>query len=352
MWWQYLVIFGFAWIISWCSGLLLRKIALKFGITDKPDNQLKTHRFPTPYLGGVAIWLGFTSVLLVVRLLTHFPSGTLHNLRGIIIGGSLIMLLGLLDDLKTFSYRIKFFWQLVIAGIAVFYDLRIMFIQPAYLGVIFTFIWIIGIINAFNIIDIMDGLASGVTFFACLAFLLIALPTEQIYVNFGAAALAGAVLGFWLHNYPPARMFMGDAGSLFLGFNLAVLAIGESYTHTNALALYAPILILGIPIFDTIFVMWQRTSQGKSPFLGSKDHFPLRLQSAGWSKKKILSWIYLTSLSLAICAFVVTQVKPKVSLGIYTIVGVLAIILAWKLSKIKPESPISHKTFSQTRQSA
>lgn len=345
MWWQYLIVLGCAGIIAWGLVPLLQRVALRFGITDKPDKILKTHLQPVPYLGGVAIWAGFTFVLLAVRLITHFPTGTLHNLRGIVIGGTLIMLVGLIDDLRPLSYQIKFCWQLVVAGILVFYDIKIMFIKPDYMGILLTFIWVVGIINAFNIIDIMDGLAGGVAFFACLAFLFIALPTEQIYVNFGAAALAGAVAGFLWYNFPlarsrsgsgRARIFMGDAGSLFLGFNLAALSIGESYTHINSIALYAPVLILGIPIFDTIFVSWQRVRQGKSIFLGSKDHFPLRLEAAGWTRKKVVGWIYVAALSLAICAFMVTQVAFRGALIIYGVVGIFALIAAWKLDRMKP----------------
>jgi UDP-GlcNAc:undecaprenyl-phosphate GlcNAc-1-phosphate transferase len=183
----------------------------------------------------------------------------------------------------------------------------------------------------------MDGLSSGVAVVACLGFFFVALPTEQIYVNFASCILAGACLGFLRYNWPPAKIFMGDAGSLFVGFILAAVALGENYTTVNNLALFTPILILGVPIFDTLLVMAFRMQKGKSIFLGSKDHFALRLEAMGYKRKSIILIAYLISVILSMAAFIITIVKFNNAIMVYLAVGLLAFLFAVKLSFVKVE---------------
>ena len=288
-------------------------------------------------MGGVAIWLSFVVILLLVRFLTHFQTGTLTNLRGLFFGGTVIMIVGLLDDIKGFNYRLKFFGQLAATLILMVFDIRIKFIDSYIVSFILTLFWVIGITNALNIIDIMDGLSSGVAVVACLGFFFVALPTEQIYVNFASCILAGSCLGFLRYNWPPAKIFMGDAGSLFVGFILAAVALGENYTTVNNLALFTPILILGVPIFDTLLVMAFRMQKGKSIFLGSKDHFALRLEAMGYKRKTIILIAYLISVILSMAAFIITIVKFNNAIMVYLSVGLLAFIFAVKLSFVKVE---------------
>src|SRR5262249_52823203 len=156
---------------------------------------------------------------------------------------------------------------------AIVFGMRIRFINPDWLAAAITVVWIVGITNAFNLIDIMDGLASGTAIVATLAFLLIALPTEEIYVNVAAASICGAALGFFPYNISTRmRIFMGDCGSLLLGFVCSVLALGTSYSKTSQWAIFAPLLILCLPIFETGLLFLTRVQKGISPFLGSKDH--------------------------------------------------------------------------------
>ena len=173
---------------------VMRKIALKFNILDHPHSDVKTHKQPTPYLGGIAVALAMATALVYMRAETKFPTGTLRSLRGIILGGILILLLGLMDDMKHkgLGYRFKFMVQIAAALCLVSFDIRIHFIHPSWMADLLTITWVVGITNALNIIDIMDGLASGIAVIACLAFLFISLPSEQIYVNFASAAMAGA----------------------------------------------------------------------------------------------------------------------------------------------------------------
>jgi len=331
----YLYSFLISFIVAIVTTPILILIAKKYDIIDHPKTPVKTHKTATPYLGGLAIFLGFVTSLFIIRHITNFPTGTLRSLRGIIIGATFIIIVGLIDDLKTIGFKAKFLWQIVVAIILINFDIRIKFIQPQYLADILTILWVVGIINAINIIDIMNGLATGISFIAAMTFLFIAFPTEEIYVNLAAVALAGGIFGFIRYNFPNAKIFMGDTGSMFLGFVLAALSLGTSYTKINNIALYSPILILGIPIFDTFYVMYLRFRKGKSPFLGSKDHFALRLEASGLTRKNVVIFIWLIAVILSFAAFVISRVQLLVAIIIYTIILALAIFGGWKLSKIK-----------------
>lgn len=334
----YLIVFLCAFIITLLTTPLMRIIALKCNILDHPHSSVKTHDQPVPYLGGIAIWLGFMFSLVMIRIITNFPSGTLHNLRGILLGGLCIVLLGIIDDLnpKGIDFKKKFVFQFIAALILIYFGIHIKFVHPNYISIILTIIWVIGISNAFNIVDIMDGLSSSLAVISAGAFLIIALPTEQFYVNFAAAALAGACLGFIPFNMSKSRrIFMGDTGSLFIGFVLASLSLGTSYTQVNDVGLFAPILILGIPIYDTMLVMFYRIIQNKSPFLGSKDHFALRLEAMGFTRKQILTIACVASIVLAIIAFVSTRVELVWALLLYILVGAELIFAGFWFYRVK-----------------
>jgi len=329
--------FFFAVALAYAFTPLFRKIALKVGILDHPVPNIKIHPKPVPYLGGLAIWLAFIFTLMGVRLLTHFPTGTLRNLRGIFYGGTLIMFLGLIDDIWRLDYRVKFFGQFIASIILILYNIRIEFIPNLPLSIFLTIFWVVGITNAINIIDIMDGLAAGVAVIAGLAFSFIALPTEKIYVNFASLALAGSCLGFLRYNWQPARIFMGDSGSLFIGFILAAISLGESYTTINNIGLFAPLLVLGIPIYDTLMVIFFRMLKGKSIFAGSRDHFSFKLEAMGYERKKVVLINYYLSASLGFTAFLITIVKLEFAVIIYAAIIAFAILYATRLVYVKVE---------------
>ncbi|MBA7465690.1 putative undecaprenyl-phosphate N-acetylglucosaminyl 1-phosphate transferase [subsurface metagenome] len=333
----YVVAFFFALALAYVLTPLLRKPSLKFEILDHPVPDIKIHLKPVPYLGGLAIWLAFIVTLLGVRLLTSFPTGTLHNLRGIFYGGTLIMVLGLIDDIWKLDYRVKLFGQFIASIILILYNIRIEFISSLPLSIFLTIFWVVGITNAVNIIDIMDGLAAGVVVIAGLAFFFIALPTEKIYVNFAALALAGSCLGFLRYNWRPAKIFMGDSGSLFIGFILAAISLGESYTTINNIGLFAPFLVLGIPIYDTLLVIFFRILKGKSIFAGSRDHFAFRLEAMGYNRKKVVLINYYLTAILGLAAFLITTVKFELAVIIYAAIIAFAILYATRLIYVKVE---------------
>lgn len=334
----YFECFTIALAVAALATPLWRRVAMTFGILDHPLSDVKTHKQPTPYLGGLAVALGMVLALTFARAGTRFPTGTLRALRGMMLGGSLVLLLGLIDDvkLKGLGYRFKFIGQIAAALCLVAFDIRIHFIHPDWVGGLLTVVWVVGITNAVNIIDIMDGLAGGTAVIASLGFLFISLPSEQIYVNFAAAALAGALLGFMPYNFSKRlKIFLGDTGSLFTGFVLAALSLGTAYTHVNNVGVFAPILILGVPIYDTILVTILRLQKGMSPFLGSLDHYALRLERHGFYREEILVLTYAVNLLLTFAAYEVTLVHFQSAMMIYGVVGVFACAIGVWLAKIR-----------------
>ena len=329
-----------ALILSALLTPLMRRLAIGLQILDRPITEVKTHRQPIPYLGGVAVLIALAAALVTARLTTSFPSGTLRALRGIFFGGAIITLLGLVDDItpRGLGYRFKFVVQAAAAYCLVAFDIRLQFIQPDWFAELLTIVWVVGVMNSINIIDIMDGLASGIGVIASLGFLFISLPSEEIYVNVTAAALAGALMGFIPYNLSKRlKIFLGDTGSLLTGFVLAALSLGTAYTRVNNVAVFAPILILGLPLYDTFLVIYLRFHRGQSPFLGSHDHFALRLERYGFFREEILIMSYAMSLLLSYAAFQVTSVPTFYSIIIYIVVGAFALGLGTWLARIPIE---------------
>lgn len=327
-----------SFIISLLLTPVFRKIAITFRILDCPYSEIKTHRAPTPYLGGIAVWLGWVLSLTIMRFITDFPTGTLHSLRGMLWGSAIILGLGLIDDVlpKGLGFQKKFIIQTAAALGLFMFDIRLHFVNPYFMAIALSVIWVVGITNAFNIIDIMDGLSGGIAVLASLAFLFIALPSEQVYVNFSAAALAGGCLGFLPYNLSKSKkIFLGDTGSLTIGFILASISMGTSYTKANNIALFAPILILAIPLYDTALVMYMRWKKGMSPFLGSKDHFALRMEKIGLSRKRILIITYIFSAALSFGAFLLTRLPFAGATALSLFILILALFISHKLGKVK-----------------
>lgn len=335
----FLITFFSAFFLALALTPVFRYIAVKFDIYDRPVTEVKTHKVSTPYLGGLAIWSGWLVSLLIIRFITHFPTGTLNSIRSLFIGSFLLLLLGLFDDIKKggLGFKFKFFIQAVACFVVVvLFDIRINFIENYFLSVIISILWIIGLSNAFNIIDIMDGLSCGIAAVASLFFFFIALPSEMIYVNFCSIALFGGCLGFIPYNLSKnKKIFMGDTGSLSIGFILATIAMGTSYTKINPIGIFAPLLILAVPLYETLFVSIMRIKKGKNPFLGSKDHFPLRLEKIGYTRKQILLFVYALCFVLGITAYLTVILSQGLALMLFCLILLFLIFFAVKLSRIK-----------------
>jgi len=243
----YALTFSMSLILSLIFVPLIRFLSVKFEFYDKP-NEIKTHKGHIPVFGGLGVFLAFSISLIVMRLSTSFPTGTLRDLRYILIGAFLMLMLGIVDDIKKpkgLSVEFKFIFQFIIAIFMVISGFQIRFISPEHLSCILSVLWIVGITNAFNIIDIMDGLSSSQIIAAGLAFWFISLPSEHVYVNLMAAAISGAAAGFFPYNMSSRlKIFMGDSGSLFCGFIMAVLSLGSEYSRNNALGFMLQFLYL------------------------------------------------------------------------------------------------------------
>jgi UDP-GlcNAc:undecaprenyl-phosphate GlcNAc-1-phosphate transferase len=335
----YIIAFFMALLISVVATLTCRVVAIKLNIFDTPTSDIKTHKISTPYLGGVAVAAGWIISLLFIRGVTNFPTMTLRNLRAVICGALMLLGLGLIDDIKFkgLGFKLKLVIQFLAAYIVVFlFDIRINFIPLYWISCFISIIWIIGITNAFNIIDIMDGLSSGIALIASLAFLFISLPTKMIYVNFCAVALAGAILGFLPFNLSKSKkIFMGDAGSLFIGFVMASLSVGTSYTFVSEIGLFVPLLILAIPIYETVLVSFFRIKKSKLPFLGSKDHYALRLEKMGFSRKKILLATYTACIIFSLCAYLFTKLSIVYAMLLFISVIICMWVISIKLASVR-----------------
>lgn len=291
-----ILLYFFSFVISFTLSIYLtpvmRRAALQFGIVDNPDGKLKRHKEPIPYLGGIAIYLSF---LLALAFSFKFDQEVL----GLLLGGTIVLLLGLIDDLGFLKPWVKIAGQMVAVLVLVRSGIFIKLIfLPTYVSIPLTFLWLVGMANAFNIIDVMDGLSAGVAFFASLAFFLVALINGRIMIAIVAITLAGSLLGFLRYNFTPAKIYMGDAGSMFLGLMIGALAMIGSYTEKNVLGFLAPVVILSIPIFDTLLVMFIRWRKKISIFLGSPDHYALRLRAAGLSARGVTWLSYGTAVVL------------------------------------------------------
>jgi UDP-GlcNAc:undecaprenyl-phosphate GlcNAc-1-phosphate transferase len=206
---------------------------------------------------------------------------------------------------------------------------------PLYVRIPLTFLWLVAMINAFNIIDVMDGLSAGVAFFAAIAFFSVSLLNGRITIAIVAITLAGSLLGFLRYNFTPARIYLGDTGSMFLGFMIGALAINGSYTEKDVLGFLAPAVILGIPIFDTFQVMVARWRKGIPFYRGSPDHYALRLRAAGLSVKKVVWLSYVVAVILGGLGILMMNLASLYQVlgvaGIMALAGTISLILLQRI---------------------
>lgn len=316
---------------------LLRKRLGKYFL-DVPCG-IKKHADAVPAVGGWAVMLGLSASLVFVRLTTDFPSGTLHSLRGILIGGAIIFALGVLDDFKKpkgLSVPVKLAVQSLAALALMCYGVHISLFDCPQISYPLTFLWVLGVTNAFNLLDISDGLCVSQAAVCALGLWVIALPSEFIYVNFGACALLGACAGFWPYNHSSrVKTFLGDGGSTLLGFIIAALSMGTGYSSHSNLGFLAPLLILAVPLFDTGFVCLMRVLKGKNPLRGSNDHAALRLMKTGLSRNETLLLFTGAAVFFNILAFAVTQTGAQAAATVYFLSAALLGGAAVFLSRVR-----------------
>jgi len=303
-----------------------RRLASRFNLLDRPNGR-KAHNDSRPLLGGLAIYLAFILTLgiqlggfylfkdtaffantfpLLVRQ-ADLLANVLPQMLAILGGATLMLVLGLLDDCRRegISYKIKFAVQFLAAGLLVLVGIQTTFMPTHFLNILVTVLWIVGITNAFNLLDNMDGLSAGVALIATLLLIVITGIQSQFFSAMILCILAGAVLGFLRYNFHPARIFMGDAGSLFIGFVLASLTITTSYVvpqSASLLPVLIPVLVLSIPIFDTLSVVLIRLREKRPVFLGDRRHFSHRLVKVGMTPRGAVIFIYLIAATIGVAA--------------------------------------------------
>lgn len=286
---------------------LIRRLANALGIVDRPDER-KLHVSPVPLLGGLAIYTGVVAAIFVGNIQPH-----LKELGGVLLGGTLVTSIGLWDDRYGMQPLIKLA-GLVVGGLVLIFvaGIEATLLPSEWLNVALTLFWVVGIANAINFLDNMDGLAAGFVSVAGGFFLVLAALENLSLVSALAAATVGASLGFLYHNFQPASLFMGDAGSLLLGYLLAVLGIKLEFPgRPLEVTWMIPIIVLGLPIFDTTLVVISRLRRGQPFYLGGKDHTSHRLVSRmGMSQTRAVVTLYYVANILGLTALVVREATP------------------------------------------
>lgn len=296
-----------------------KRWAEKVGAIDIPKDNRRIHKKPTPLLGGLAIYFAC-----LIGIIIFVPLN--EKVSGILAGATVIVVCGYFDDIKSLSPKTKFAMQIIAAAIAIYFGVRIdrvtnplfflthnKWIELGILAYPITALWIVGLTNAFNLIDGLDGLAAGVSVISSVTLLVAAilLGSEQLYIPIITAILAGSTLGFLPYNFNPAKIFMGDTGSMFLGYMLSVISVAGVLKSATALAILVPIFAMGLPIFDTLFAMIRRAANGKSMVEADKGHLHHRLLAKGYSQKQAVLTLYSISAILGVGAVAIIETKLK-----------------------------------------
>lgn len=325
--------FFLAFLLALAGTPMAREAAQRFGVVDAPDGRLKSQRRPVAYLGGLAV---FASFLLSLGMIYEFD----HELLALLLASTIVATIGLIDDFGVLTPRSKLLGQLV----AVFVLLRsgvvvdLVFL-PEWLRWAVTVVWLVGLANAFNLIDIMDGLAGGIGLIAATFLLAIGLSNGRVVVAAFTVALIGALLGFLRFNFPPATIYLGDCGSLFLGLTLGSLAMVMSYTAHNPLGFLAPLFILAVPLVDTAYVTLLRLRAGRKIYHGSPDHFPLRLRRRlGGHTHRTVVVIYVAATVLGAIGLVIPALDVTSTLIVSGVVGALVLFVLIWLTRVPMET--------------
>ncbi len=317
-----------AFILALAFTPLMRRLALRFGILDHPD-QRKNHGQAMPLLGGAAVYLAFW---LIAGAVIFYWQGS-ERFWGLFLGSSLILALGLIDDIRGLSYRIKLAGQFAAALILLAFNIKIEFITFPFQDMVFlgifvvplTLIWVVGVTNAVNLIDGVDGLATGVSAIAAIVMFAYTWGDFPL-LSLLCLILAGAALGFLPLNFPPARIFLGDTGSLFLGFMLAGFSIMGATKQIALTALIIPILILGLPITDTFYVIWRRLKSGRSIFQADRGHIHHKLLGLGLTPRQTTIVLYLISLYFGGAAILFQQFSKPAALYFIPVIFLIVLL--------------------------
>ncbi|MGH4126154.1 MAG: glycosyltransferase family 4 protein [Clostridium sp.] len=327
-------------LISFIITPLVKKFAIAVNAIDIPKDERRVHKKPVPVMGGLAIYIAFViGTILYNGILT--PSQL-----GIIIGATIIVMGGMIDDIKDLSPKYKLLIQIMAAVCLLMSDVRISiltnpfrefypYLNIGWVGIPVTIIWIVGVTNAFNLIDGLDGLAAGIAFISCVTLMIVSIINGRLEPAFLTAVLSGAILGFLPYNFNPASIFMGDTGSQLLGFLLAAISIEGAIKSATAFVIAVPILAFALPIYDTLFAMIRRKANGKSIMQADKGHLHHRLLDMGLSQKQAVIIMYFISAVLGGIAIITMQMSNQRAYFLLGLTAVITVSAAWKYGIFK-----------------
>lgn len=302
-----------------------RRVAIRFGVMDSPAER-KIHEDPVPYLGGLAIIIAFAASMVGGALVRNVLTESVLQIAVLLGGGLLLAFMGLWDDLRVVPGWIKVPAELGLGALLYFSGVRAELFGVMPIDLLITMAWVIGVTNAVNYMDNMDGLTAGVVAIASAYFAVLAGLSGQLLVGSLSAALAGCAIGFLWHNRPPARIFMGDAGSLFLGFLLAGLGLHLRFANIARVTFFVPVAILAVPILDALMVSVSRAMRGLSPIRPGKDHISHRLVRIGIPPKAAVGLIYFAAAACGWIGVVIAYAQP---LTAYMLMGWLVVLGAF-----------------------
>lgn len=323
----------------------LIRTGIKYGFVDTV-NRRKIHQGLIPRIGGIGIALGTMFPLFLLFFYKNEVSKILfnsfQNVCVIIFGGLAISIFGLYDDIKGVNAKIKLAFQVLFAAGAWYAGFEISVVSSPFgvinlgwFGTFVTILWIVGIINAFNLIDGMDGLSSGVSFFACITIMTLSIANGTMFVALVSAALAGAVVGFLIYNFNPAKIFMGDAGSMFIGYMLSVLALKSQSKGHTLVSLLVPIIAMGLPILDTTLAFIRRYLRNQSIFAADRQHIHHMLLSKGWNQKKVVLVLYGITVFFTVLAMLLIFNKDAESFLVITVFSIVVGVIITKLGYLE-----------------
>ncbi|KYH29387.1 putative undecaprenyl-phosphate N-acetylglucosaminyl 1-phosphate transferase [Clostridium colicanis DSM 13634] len=327
-------------LISFLLTPFIKKFAFYIKALDIPKDKRKIHKEPIPLLGGIAIYISF---LLTIILKEGYLN---KSERGILIGATIIVIGGLIDDLKDLKPWMKLAFQLAASIVLIIFEVHIIrvtnpfptgssYINLGYWSIPITILWVVGITNALNLIDGVDGLAAGVAFICSFTIFIIAVINSRREAALLTAILSGAIFGFLPYNFNPASIFMGDTGAQLLGFLLAAISLEGTIKSATTFAIAVPILAFGLPIYDTLFAMIRRKVNGKPIMQADRGHLHHRLLDMGLSQKQVVIIMYLISAILGGISIIAMQISTPRSYFLLTAVVIVIALIAWKLGFFK-----------------
>lgn len=349
MLYSYLIILLLALIATWLLTPLIKRWCLSFAWYDHPNGR-KVHQQPTPRLGGIAIFFGFWIAVFIGLLI--FPRGPeilKEQLGGVFLGSVVVLIAGIYDDLKEISWVAKLLSQAIGTAILIAWGIQIRVaylpmvgaVQLGYLSIPVTFIWIVALSNTINLIDGLDGLATGVSAIGAVGLALTGILLKIDSVAIVAFGIIGATLGFLRYNWHPAQLFMGDSGSLFLGFLFAALSTICPIKSFTGAALFVPLLALGVPLVETISAIWRRLFTNQKIFVADKRHLFHYLLDSGLTQQAVVWLFYVASFA---CLFVVICLLTLDRRVIVSALGILYLMLFIALTFLIKQMALHHRS--------